>query len=98
MLIDEIHRVLREREDAQEQDGHHGSQNQPAPYRMRDHGINLVGVSRSLFSGVSNNFRGDSTDGFVARTHKRSRPVSPLVFPAFLPRLENLGRSSAQWS
>ena len=87
--VDHIHRILGERENAEEEQRHHGAEHEPAPDGMGHHGVDLVRGGRASFAGLEEDFGGDAADGVVTGIDEGAGPVRPLAFPALLPGAEN---------
>ena len=94
--IDPVHRDLGEGENREEQRSHHSAEHEPAPERVDDDGVDLVGGGRAGGAGLRDDVGAEFGDGLVAAADERAGPVSPLARPAFLPVRENFCGAGAQ--
>ena len=84
-VVEPVHRRLREREDADEEERHYRSEHQPAPDGMRGDGVDFVRCGRTGGSGLEHNFGRDPANRFVAGVDEGARPIHALGFPPLLP-------------
>ena len=96
--VDPVHGVFREGEDREEQRGHDHGEEQPAPERVDDDGVDAVGERRPDFASAAQDAGAKAVDGVVAAADEGGGPVGPLAGQALAPARESFAGAGAERS